>query len=114
MENINFIESSCIEFLNNPFAANVEWKDVTQYSRDQNRIPQSFCTTISGMDIILMRGHVRYKGEWCFTCRGLGFEAIRIAGGNTPANIAAEKAFNYCKRRIQFLYLAFATVSLNK
>jgi len=84
----------------------IEWKDTTNYSRDdKERIPTAFAATLGDLRIVVTSGHIYYRGQWIMHCFKVGVDTL-------PLNVvsleeAKNKALEIVKSKITKWYNYF-------
>lgn len=103
------VKKSCFDFLNDPTAEGLIWKDITSYSSDdKEKIPIIFQTEIGDCKIFITCGHIHHPGEFIMGCHKLGFEQKQLF--LTHAKLAAEKAIEICRNYVKKLQDAFFNI----
>jgi len=93
----------------------IEWKDATSYSQgERGKIePTGWETTVSGVRVLVTKGHVAYRGTWIMNCHELGLKERQIGHaevmGATEAQVRALKLCQgFSQKKAQTL-LSFAS-----
>lgn len=82
------------------------WKDVTSYSRDRERIPGAWATTIGDLQISVVKGHIYHPGKWVVHCEPW-FNAHEIADDSASAEAAQHLALDAVRTKVIRTYAAF-------
>ena len=82
----------------------MDWKDCTSYSRgNKERIPTAFELRFpSGLLLVIMSGHIYYKGEWVMHCFNVGIDAHPLIVKTQEE--AQRKAIRIVKAKIKRWY----------
>lgn len=89
---------------------NIEFKDVTSYSRgDNERKPTMFEANVGKLKIVVMSNHRYYPGKFVYSCHGLAIEAYELHQATTMRE-AAKYALMYTQNHLKQLLSPFPSL----
>jgi hypothetical protein len=77
----------------------MEWKDVTSYSRGQDRVPTAWETRAGELRIVVTRKHIHAPGNWVMHCEPW-FNTRPIGPDTLPNEDAQSKAEEMLRAKI--------------
>jgi hypothetical protein len=69
-----------------------EWKDATNYSRGQERIPTAWEIGAGGVRVYVTKAHRMCPGSWVMHCHAVGIDTLELMPDTAPVDDAKEAA----------------------
>lgn len=77
----------------------VVWRDVTSYSRSDERIPRSYQANVSRLCLSVSH-HIHHPGQWVLTCEPF-FYQHEIGATTHPAAVMQAHALDLVSREVE-------------
>lgn len=83
---------------------NNNWEDSTSYSRDKERIQNSWTLNTGKLSITVTFGHIYFPGEWVYICEKVGVSnatPLKMTKDAATAQQAQRRAVAWVKSRLE-------------